>query len=919
MIETKEIAQLTGITSVSSRLDVEDHQLDIHAITSNPIALDAVGVNLNSDQKFYILRRLNYESLMTLDDLPAGAIFMLEKIENLDIDEALKILKDFLVEHDQDVNIPTNDYEFVEKLVQVAPYYHNSVESEKNMTITEKMDQSVDKTVPRHLSTDESSAGSNLEANDEAADGKIFDWQLQVKTEAGIIAYHSPYPEVRSVTDPYDDPSLPVETLRVYILGIIWTAIGAFINQFFAERQPGIPLSAPVVQLFLYPSGLLMAAILPKWKFKIWKYEIDLNPGPWNHKEQMLATIFYSVSGGTSYVSYNIHVQKVARFYNNQWADFGYQTLLILSTNFLGFGFAGIMRKFTIYPIKSIWPSILPTLALNKALLQPEHKENIHGWTISRYMWFFSVAGGSFLYFWIPTYLFNALSIFSWMNWIKPNNFNLSAITGFNSGLGLNPIPTFDWNNLNFNYALTIPFYSYVNQYIGSLIAFFCIVAVYWSNYKWSSFMPINSSSLFSNTGEYYSVRDIVDENSLFDRKKYEVAGPPYYSAANLVLYGAFFAIYPFAIVYEVFINYVPMRDALFGLGKSLRNFRRSTFEGFNDPHTRMMTRYKEVPDWCFLVVMVISIVLAILCVKLYPAQTPVWGIFFAVGINFLFLIPLTAIYSTTGFSFGLNVLVELIVGYAIPGNGLALNFIKALGYNIDGQAQNYISDQKMGHYLKIPPRAMFRCQMLSVFLTSFIGLAVMNFQINNIEDYCDPRQKQKFTCPGANVFYSASILWGVIGPKKVFGGLYPILQYCFLIGFLLAFPCIAFKKWAPKKYSKYFQPTLIIGGFLIYAPYNLSYYTGGLYLSAASMWYLRKYYLTWWEKYNYIFSGAMDSGVAFSAIIIFFAVQYHDKSIYWWGNDVVYYGLEGEPTARYDAATQAPDGYFGLREGHYP
>ena len=82
--------------------------------------------------------------------------------------------------------------------------------------------------------------------------------------------------------------------------------------------------------------------------------------------------------------------------------------------------------------------------------------------------------------------------------------------------------------------------------------------------------------------------------------------------------------------------------------------------------------------------------VLAILCVKVYPAETPVWGIF-ALGINFVFLIPLTTIYARTGFAFGLNVLVELIVGYAIPGNGLALAFIKAFGYNIDGQAQTLL------------------------------------------------------------------------------------------------------------------------------------------------------------------------------------------------------------------------------------
>lgn len=34
------------------------------------------------------------------------------------------------------------------------------------------------------------------------------------------------------------------------------------------------------------------------------------------------------------------------------------------------------------------------------------------------------------------------------MTWIAPTNVSLAAITGSVSGLGFNPIPTFDWNQL---------------------------------------------------------------------------------------------------------------------------------------------------------------------------------------------------------------------------------------------------------------------------------------------------------------------------------------------------------------------------------------------------------------------------------------------------------------------------------------
>ena len=55
-----------------------------------------------------------------------------------------------------------------------------------------------------------------------------------------------------------------------------------------------------------------------------------------------------------------------------------------------------------------------------------------------------------FIHFWLPGFLFPALSYFAWMTWIKPNNFNLNIITGNQNGLGLNPIPTFDWNIVSY-------------------------------------------------------------------------------------------------------------------------------------------------------------------------------------------------------------------------------------------------------------------------------------------------------------------------------------------------------------------------------------------------------------------------------------------------------------------------------------
>lgn len=209
---------------------------------------------------------------------------------------------------------------------------------------------------------------------------------------------------------------------------------------------------------------------------------------------------------------------------------------------------------------------------------------------------------------------------------------------------------------------------------------------------------------------------------------------------------------------------------------------------------------------------------------------------------------------------------------------------------------------------------------MVSVLINSLLAVGILNLAISSISDYCHPRQPQKFTCPGTTTFYSASVIWGVIGPKKIFGGLYPVMQYTFLIGFLVTIPCWALKRYYGKTViGKYLHPVVITLGMIGYAPYNLSYYTPALYLSIAFMYVIRKRYTAWWEKYNYTLAGGLNGGIAFSSIIIFFAVQYHTKTLSWWGNDVNDNILDATAPSRLNVTTDAPDGYFGPRIGHFP
>lgn len=829
--------------------------------------------DISPEQRDMLYAMMGRRNLDNMDTTDTEMEYMIQVIFNLSEEEAVAIIKKALQDHKDDPNFPSYQRRNLEDLIQ-------------------SKEQHI------HYSLDDRS--------------------YNLKMEAALIHYHSPYPEVRSIADPMDDPNLPVETVRAYLLGIIWVIIGTGVNQFFEPRMPPISITSHLLQFLVYPCGRLLE-LLPDYGFTVRGRRISLNPGPWNSKEQALVTIMFGITASMAYVSDQIFVQRLPVFYNNNdWARAGYQFTLIMSTQFIGFGLAGLVRHILVYPVQCIWPSVMPTLALNKAMFSHDRKEVINGWSISRYRFFMYSFLAMFVYFWFPSFLFQALSTFNWITWFSPQNFKLATITGSITGLGINPWPTFDWNIVSSLIApLNTPFFAIANNYLGTLLAGACVIpAIYFTNLYYTGYLPINSSRLFTNKGEEYEVTKILTNNVL-DHDKYQSYSLPFYSAANLVVYGAFFALYPALIVHAALYHRETLWKGVTGIWTSIKAKER-TIDQFTDAHSRMMAQYDEVPLWWFLAVSTIAIVIGIVCVEVYPTQTPVWSIFFGLAIGTIFLIPIGLLYSVTNFSLSLNVLTELIAGYALPGRGIALMIVKAFGLNTNVQAIYFIQDQKLGYYAKVPPRATFRSQIIATFFQALVVLGVANWQIRNYAGICTTDQPDNFTCPNESVYYSASVIWGVIGPRRVFEGLYPVFKWCFLIGAILPVPFYLAQKYLTKwSIFSNLDCLIIILGFLNYAPYNLSYFTTAFYVSFIFMCIIRRYYVSWFEKYTYILAAGLSAGLALSGIIIFFAVQYKPVTLSWWGNDKPTAGIDGDESYR---MLPLPDvGYFGPAPGSYP
>ena len=164
-----------------------------------------------------------------------------------------------------------------------------------------------------------------------------------------------------------------------------------------------------------------------------------------------------------------------------------------------------------------------------------------------------------------------------------------------------------------------------------------------------------------------------------------------------------------------------------------------------------------------------------------------------ALVIAFFYVVPVGMIQAITNQQVGLNVITELIIGYGLPGRPIAMMMFKTWGYITMAQALAFASDFKLGHYMKIPPRPMFWCQVVATVVAGTVQLGVQSWMFTHIPHICEPTQKDGFICPATEVFGTASIIWGVIGPARQFsmGQIYYGLSYFFLMGAIC--PLIAY------------------------------------------------------------------------------------------------------------------------------
>lgn len=227
--------------------------------------------------------------------------------------------------------------------------------------------------------------------------------------------------QVRASVSNIDDPDMPVLTIRMWVISLVLTTLAGGANMFFIFRYPAPSISPTIVVLIAWPLGKLMAATLPIRTFYLpsWlgEYAFSLNPGVYNIKEHTLTSIMSNVAIGQAYSLNTIIAQDSPEFYNDP-RPIIFGILFTISSQVIGFSLAGMCRRFLVWPASMIWPQNLVTATILNTLHAEE--DGMDG-TMTRFRFFTWVGIGAFFFYFLPGFLFQALSVFSWVCWIWPS------------------------------------------------------------------------------------------------------------------------------------------------------------------------------------------------------------------------------------------------------------------------------------------------------------------------------------------------------------------------------------------------------------------------------------------------------------------------------------------------------------------
>ncbi|GFF51453.1 oligopeptide transporter 5 [Aspergillus udagawae] len=706
--------------------------------------------------------------------------------------------------------------------------------------------------------------------------------------------------EVRQLVSLTDDPTLPTITFRYFLLSVIFVVPGAFLSQMSHYRTTQAPYSVFFVQIACHYVGHFLARWLPAWTIRIplTKWAFSLNPGPWSIKEHVLVTLT-AASGAT----YNLGYAPIslAELFYGETVNPAVAIFFMFAIVWIGYAFAAIARQILLYDPSFIWPQAL----MQTTLFETFRKQDTASPLARRQMkvFFFSLLGMTLWQF-LPEYVFPFTSSLAFLCWVAPRNPVANFIGSGLGGMGFLNL-SLDWSNINWNGSsiLLTPWWTQVVLFLA--FAFNCWVllpAAKWGNlgsYKHG----LMSNSLLTTNGTKYPTLHLLTSDFRLNQTAYEEIGPMYMGLQNVWATFFDYAKVTASVAWIATFGYTQVKRNLLKMVRSRNKSSQSKGEDINHQyHDRLnvlQRSYKEVPLWWYFALFMAGFIILLVSLACGHLWIPIWTLFVALGSAAALVLPFAFLYAISNYQLAVGSFNELMYGYMVhtkAGEGHRHPCGPSTYGSIAGdawyRAQYMLQDQKIGHYMHIPPRAVFFSQVFGTLLGIPMNYAVMRWVLTTKRDVltgAKPDPLHQWTGQSLITSNTLGVQYAVIGPRELFkeSEMKP-LPWSFLLGAVLPPVLYVLHRLLPRWRIDLWNVSIFFSGLSVFYGNVSTGYTSAIIGGYVVMYWAYRKRFEVWKRYSYMIAAAFDAGFNLNMLLIFlfFGSGRQISMPHWWGNN---------------------------------
>ncbi|KAH1284324.1 hypothetical protein KXX11_002964, partial [Aspergillus fumigatus] len=189
-------------------------------------------------------------------------------------------------------------------------------------------------------------------------------------------------------------------------------------------------------------------------------------------------------------------------------------------------------------------------------------------------------------------------------------------------------------------------------------------------------------------------------------------------------------------------------------------------------------------------------------------------------------------------------------------------------------RAQYMLQDQKIGHYMHIPPRAVFFSQVFGTVLGIPINYAVMRWVLSTKRDVltgAKPDPLHQWTGQSLISSNTLGVQYAVIGPAELFkkSEMSP-LPWSFLLGALLPPALYGLHRLLPRWRIDLWNVSIFFSGLAVFYGNLSTGYTSAIIGGYVVMYWAYRKRFEVWKRYGYMIAAAFDAGFNLNMLLIF-------------------------------------------------